>query len=187
MKTLINILVSIMILVPIASQAQPCHILKMADELELTEEQIEKLSESKIENKKAMIQLRADIKIAKLELREVMMNAKIDRKAALKKGDNISALKAQKMKKHLTEKLDRMNILTEEQRAKLHKMMKSRGHGMKGKGCHGKCNGDMRTSCHQHNEKSDCKQKAKKCYEKQMDSSTNFEIDDEYVKFESDE
>ena len=73
----------------------------------------------------------------KLEQREIMMAEEIDKKAALKKVEAISAFKASMAKKRMSARIDQLNILDAKQRAKIRRNMmlyggkgKGRGHGM---------------------------------------------------------
>jgi Spy/CpxP family protein refolding chaperone len=116
-------LAAIIILIPALSMAQDCRILQRADDLELTDQQVEQLQAAAMAQHKEMIQMRADFQKANLEMRELMMVEKIDRAKVLKKSDEISALKAKMTKKRLEGRLDRLNLLTDDQRAKLRKDM----------------------------------------------------------------
>ncbi|MCD6161118.1 MAG: hypothetical protein J7K40_01745 [candidate division Zixibacteria bacterium] len=129
MKTLFALLVSAILLAPSVIQAQPCHLLAMADELNLTDNQIEQLSASIIAFKKETVQIRADMKKAEIELQEIMLQKQINKKAALKKSDEISAMKAQMRKKQLSDRIDKLNILDGKQRAEVRKIMMLKGHG----------------------------------------------------------
>lgn len=135
MRYLITALVLAFLLVPAVSQAQMCKLLAMSDELELTDEQIQQIQDNTFALKKDLIQKRADLEKAKLELKQIMLVKQIDKKAALKKTDEISALKAELAKKKLSARIDRLNILNAEQRAKVRKMKMLKGHRGKDK-CH---------------------------------------------------
>ena len=65
MKTLIAILAAVIIAIPAVSQAQQCQLLRMADKLELTDQQIEQLQANSLAQQKDMIQLRAKLQTAK--------------------------------------------------------------------------------------------------------------------------
>jgi Spy/CpxP family protein refolding chaperone len=127
MKTVIATLAAIMFLLPAVSMAQQCEILRQADKLDLTDQQIEQLQASALAQHKEMIQLRADLQTAKLELRELMTNDSIDKGQVMKKSDEISGIKAEMAKKRLDGKINRLNMLTDTQRAKLRKDMMMRG------------------------------------------------------------
>lgn len=127
MKTLVAALAAMVILLPSMAISQECRLLQRADELKLTEQQIEQLQAAALANKKEMIQPRADLEKAKLELNEMMMAKNIDRKKALDKQKQISAIKGQIAEKRLAAKIDRLNILNDEQRARVRKDMMLRG------------------------------------------------------------
>lgn len=135
MKNLIAVLVATLVLVPAISLAQTCRLLDMADELKLTDQQIEAIQTNLMSHKKEMIQLKADLGKAKLELQEIMLAKEIDKNAALKKGDAISSIKATMAQKRLLAKIDRLNILTADQRSTVRKQMMLHGQG-RGKGMH---------------------------------------------------
>jgi Spy/CpxP family protein refolding chaperone len=123
MRTFVATLAAIIILIPTLSIAQDCRLLQRADDLELTDQQVEQLQAAAMAQHKEMIQMRADLQKAKLEMKELMMAEKTDRAKVLKKSDEISALKAKMAKKRLGGRLDRLNLLTDDQRTKLRKDM----------------------------------------------------------------
>lgn len=133
MRYLITTLVLAFLLVPAVSQAQMCKLLAMADELELTEEQMQKIQDNAFAVKKNLIQVKADLQKAKLELKQIMLAKEVDKKAALKKMDEISALKANLAKKRLSARIERLNMLNAEQKAKVRKMKMMKEHHGKGK------------------------------------------------------
>jgi Spy/CpxP family protein refolding chaperone len=134
MRNVILVLAAALILMPVVTQAQQCPIMGMADELKLTDQQIEQLQANAMANHKEMIQTKADLEKAKLELREIMMAKQIDKKAALKKQEAISAIKATMAQKRLANRIDRMNLLTDDQRAAMRKTMMRSGHKGRGMG-----------------------------------------------------
>lgn len=136
MRTAVAILAAILILIPAVSMAQQCRLLQRADELELTDQQIEQLQAAAMANHKEMIQVRADLEKADLELKEIMQAKQIDKKKALAKQKQISAIKDQMAQKRLSSKIERLNLLTDEQRAKVRKDMMLRGQGRQSRGSH---------------------------------------------------
>ncbi|MCP4582352.1 MAG: periplasmic heavy metal sensor [candidate division Zixibacteria bacterium] len=134
MKTLITTLAIIVLLAPAYALAQHGHFMGMADELELTDQQLEQMQMEKLAHQKEMIQVKADLEKAKLELKEIMIAKQIDKNAALKKRETISAIKAKIAKKRLAAKIDHLKSLTDEQRAKMRKKMMRRGHRGAGRG-----------------------------------------------------
>jgi len=144
MRNVILALAAALILMPVVTQAQPCPIMAMADDLKLTDQQIEQLQVNAMANHKEMIQLKADLEKAKLELQEIMIAKKVDKNAALKKQEAISAIKANMAQKRLANRIDRLNLLTDDQRATMRKGMMMRGHRGQGMGFGpGDCSGDM--------------------------------------------
>ena len=123
MRTFLATLAAVIILIPAISMAQDCRLLQQANDLELTDQQVEQLQAAAMAQHKAMIQMRADLQKANLEMRELMMAEKVDRARVLKKSDEISSLKAKMAKNRLEGRLDRLNLLTNDQRAKLRKDM----------------------------------------------------------------
>ncbi len=132
MKTIMAVLVVLFMFVPVISQAQQCRLLQKADELQLTDDQIEKIRANSFSQQKEMIQLKADLQRAKVEQKELMLANKIDKKAVLKKAEAISAIEAQMAQNKLAGRIDRLNMLTDKQRAKVRRNMMH--HGGKGKG-----------------------------------------------------
>lgn len=144
MRNVILALAAALILMPVVTQAQPCQIMAMADQLKLTDQQIEQLQTNAMANHKEMIQLKADLEKAELELKEIMLAKQIDKKAALIKQETISAIKANMAQKRLANQIDRLNLLTDDQRAMMRKGMMMRGHKGQGMGFgQGDCPGDM--------------------------------------------
>jgi len=134
MRNVILALVAASILWPAVSQAQRCQIMGMADKLKLTDQQIEQLQTNAMANHKEMIQIKADLEKARLELKEIMLAKQIDKKTALKKQEAISAIKANIAQKRLVNKIDRLSLLTADQRATMRKSMMRRGHKGHGMG-----------------------------------------------------
>ena len=87
------------------------------EKLDLTEIQKEKLHQIRIESKKKIIQMSADLKLAKIELHELMskdiMSKKLD--ATI---DKVADLKRKMFKAKIKTRVEMKKILTTEQRAK---------------------------------------------------------------------
>ena len=114
------------------ANAQPRGGMMMAvDELGLTDNQVDKLAEMRFEHQKEMIKKRAALKEARLELRQLMRNAEVDKKAALSRQEKLSALKADIAKTRLDHRLGMRAVLSAEQLDKWMKMQ--RKHGPRGK------------------------------------------------------
>jgi hypothetical protein len=130
MRNLIAFLIMIAIAMPAVAQAQQCRFLAMADELKLTDQQIEQLNSSLNAHRKEMVQYRANLQKAKIELNELMLAKKIDRQAALKKSSDISLIKSDMAKKALEYKIDRLNMLDDKQQNMVRQKMMLHGPGM---------------------------------------------------------
>jgi Spy/CpxP family protein refolding chaperone len=140
----ITILAAIVIsLVAVGLQAQAPKMACLSDEMKLTEAQEKQMQASFLTEQKEMVQLRADLEKAKIEMKEIMMSDNIDKAAALKKVDQISAAKTAIAKRKLSGHLDRLSILTPEQRKQCPKgpMMGEGRRGPRGEGC---CDKGMR-------------------------------------------
>ena len=98
-----------------------------ADELGLTDDQIDKLADMRFAHQKEMISKKAALKEAKLELRQLMRKTEVDRKAALAKQEKISAIKAEIAKIKLNNRLEMRNILTKKQVDEWLKMRRRHG------------------------------------------------------------
>jgi Spy/CpxP family protein refolding chaperone len=130
MKTLAAVIAILFLAIPAAVQAQQCRLLAMADELKLTDEQIEQITSNMTAQHKDMIQLEADLEKAKLEMRELMLAKKIDKNAVLMKSEAISQIKANMAKKRLAGQIDRLNLLTDQQRTMVRQQMMRNRPGM---------------------------------------------------------
>jgi len=122
-KALTLLMVSMMIfllLVPAAyAQKQKGQKEKGKTELGLTQEQKEKIRSARLEFQKEKIRLKADLKIAKLELRSLMADEKADKATIFQKIEEIGTLRTRLAKSQVEQKLALRDILTKEQRDKL--------------------------------------------------------------------
>jgi len=113
----------------------------MAEQLKLTDQQMEQMQNLRFQLEKDMIKPESDLKLARLEMKQIMMQPKIDENAALSKQASISAIKAEIAKLQLQHKIAASKILTADQLTqwkKMHRGMepfgrKGKGHG--GPGC----------------------------------------------------
>jgi Spy/CpxP family protein refolding chaperone len=96
-------------------------LIGMKDELELTEDQVEKLKTMKMERQKRAINDKAAVEILELELKELLSEETIDIKAVDGKIDRIASLKAKMHKDKIHTMVDSKNVLTAEQKEKLGK------------------------------------------------------------------
>jgi Spy/CpxP family protein refolding chaperone len=113
-KTFLAALVSVLLILPVAS-AQPWGNGKMADKLNLTDQQMEQMQNLKMQAQKQLIPRNADLKLAQLELKEIMMKSKVDEKAAQAQIDKISAIKTSIAKLKMQNMLAMRKVLTDEQ------------------------------------------------------------------------
>lgn len=138
MKRMTILATIIISLVAVGLQAQMMsNMMGLPDELKLTEAQAKQVHASVLAEQKDMVQLKADLEKARIDMREIMMSDNIDKAGALKKVDQISAAKAAIAKRKLSGRLERMSYLTPEQRQHCPKgpMMGEGGRGYKGDGC----------------------------------------------------
>jgi Spy/CpxP family protein refolding chaperone len=116
------------------ANAQPRGGMMMAtDELGLSKDQQNRFDEMRLQHQKDMIKKNADLKVARLELRDMMRTAKVDEKAALAKQDAISKMKADIAAAKLKHMLAMRNVLNADQLEKWMNMHHDRGM-FKGKG-----------------------------------------------------
>jgi hypothetical protein len=142
----IAVLATIIIsLVAMGLQAQTPKMACLSDEMKLTDVQEKQMQASFLAEQKDMVQLKADLEKAKIEMREIMMADNIDKAAALKKVDQVSAAKTAIAKRKLSGHLERISYLTPEQRKQCPRgpMMGEGKRGPRGEGCceKGKCDG----------------------------------------------
>ena len=94
-----------------------CRMLQVhADEISLTEEQLNKIDELCTEQKDLITRLHADMKILHDDLRAEMEKDESDRRIVSDISDEISAIRGQIMKSRLMLHLDIKELLTPEQR-----------------------------------------------------------------------
>lgn len=105
------------------------HVLGMAEELGLNESQTAKLRDIHHSDLKKQIALDAEIKIAELGFKKMMMEDASE-KELIKEADNISSKMAEKRKLHIKKHFRVKNVLTAEQWNSMKKLMSK---GMMGK------------------------------------------------------
>jgi protein CpxP len=124
--------------------AQPYGLGRMADKLNLSDQQQEQLENLKLQFDKDIIQKRADLKMARLDLKEIMMKTPIDEKAALKKQDQISSIRADIARTRLQHMIAAGKVLTADQLAQWKKMRRGMGERQgRGRKAGGPCCGMM--------------------------------------------
>ncbi len=95
------------------------HLGVMKEALGLTDEQVVKIEDIRTETRKKMIKTRAEIRVARIEMRELMHQEKIDRAAVDKKIQVISNLRTQAMRQGVDTRVKVHAVLTPEQRKKI--------------------------------------------------------------------
>ena len=123
----IALLGAVVLLFSVAYAQAPRHRLgDMADELGLTDEQMENIKDAQYDFRKAEIGLLADLKISRLELRRLMMQEKPDQKQITQLVDKIADNQKELLKNNIDRKLAMKEILTKEQFKKLTRMKAER-------------------------------------------------------------
>jgi len=110
---------------------RPYFYLHNAEALGLSAEQVKKLKNVIGDNKKGRIRDEADLKVARMELNELIENGG-DTKQVEKKIDEIAEIRKELLSKRVNMKLEARNILTQEQREKAKALMKDMKHFKKG-------------------------------------------------------
>jgi len=103
---------------------------EMADELGLTEEQMESMRDIQYNFRKAQIGLRAELKTARLELRHLMMEESPNQGQISKLVDKISGTQKELLKQRIDKKLAMKELLTAEQ---FKNVMRTRGDHRRGR------------------------------------------------------
>ncbi len=114
----------------------------LASELDLTPEQIQKMQASSEAQQRKAIQTRADIQIARLDLRKMMQADKPDAKAIEAQIDRIAGLRAGLEKSRVNAMLEFRATLTPDQQKKL-RDLRERGPSMRNPGGTQKKSGNM--------------------------------------------
>ena len=109
----------------------PGSLLHKKDELGLNDDQVTQIKELKSSSKKAKVRKSADIQILEIELKELLDEKSVDKKAVESKIDAIGNLRTQIIKDCVNTKLTAREILTDEQLQKLEKTKKSCDKGTK--------------------------------------------------------
>ncbi len=119
----------------------PERIERMADDLGLAPQALDKIKERLHAAKKEHVQLRAELDAAKLELHRLLDQDAPDKAAVLRQVDAVGQKKQAIEKLKIAALLDVRSMLTPEQRQKLRTLQEDRGRG-KGKKGKGKDRGD---------------------------------------------
>ncbi len=97
---------------------------RFADEIGLSENQLKKLKTIKLDAAKEAVAKRSEVKIAHIELRELIHNDNPDESAIKKQVEKIGRLKTDMMLAMVDKKLAVRKILTDEQQTKLKELRK---------------------------------------------------------------
>jgi len=92
---------------------------KMAEELEITDEQLETIREIRFEHQETMIDKRAELEKAKLEMEKLMVDEDFDRDKIYSQAEKIDEIESEIKLAGIDAKLRGMEILTDEQREQL--------------------------------------------------------------------
>jgi Spy/CpxP family protein refolding chaperone len=98
-----------------------------AKEIGLQEAQIDKIRSIRLSSQKEIIKLRAEVRIAQLELKELMSSDDPDKSKINKKIDETSALRAKIRKIEAGSRIDAQSVLTSEQKQLLKEWRMKRG------------------------------------------------------------
>lgn len=120
---------SSLLLLSVANAQPRGGMMMAADDLGLTDDQMDKLADMRFEHQKEMIKKRAALKEATLELRHLMRDAEVDKKAALSRQEKISGIKADIARTKLDHRLGMRTVLSTEQLDRWLKMCRKHGPG----------------------------------------------------------
>ena len=117
------------------------HILKFKDGMSLTAEQEQQLEDLKVTYKKGRITMKADVKLASIDLHEVLKNEKANLSDIEAEFNKLHALKTKLYMASIKAKRDAKAVLSDEQQArmdKIHERIKSHGGNMEHSGDYSK-------------------------------------------------
>lgn len=126
-KVIFALSMSSLLLISVANAQPKGGIIKAAHELGLTDDQMDKVADMRFEHQKEMIKKKAALKEARLELRHMMRNAEVDKKAALAMQEKISSIKADVARIKLNHRLEMRGVLSSGQLEKWMKMRRKHG------------------------------------------------------------
>ncbi len=110
---------------------------RMKERLELTDEQVTKIKEVLTEARKKKIALRADARIAGIDLRQMVTGETVEKAAVGAKVDAIAKIRGDRLRARADAVLAVREILTPEQIAKADRMLKRMLQGRGGRKGHG--------------------------------------------------
>lgn len=94
------------------------HLLKLADELELTEAQIEQLQKARTEFQLQMVDARAEMQKARIQLRSLKQDADVSKSTMFSAIDDLSERQAEIKKMQYVHRREMKSVLTQEQQEK---------------------------------------------------------------------
>jgi Spy/CpxP family protein refolding chaperone len=114
--------------------------------LGLTDEQVGRLHKMGVEAEKASVQMRADMELRHIELRELLRADNPDHDAIMQKLDDLNALRGKMEKQQVETLLSARSVLTPDQQKKVRAFMENGGPGggprmMEGRGGAGRVPG----------------------------------------------
>ena len=101
--------------------------------LNLTDQQVDRLHQIAVDSEKSSVKTRADLELRSIELRELLRADNPDHDAVMKKVQEISELRGQRMKQHMETLLTAKSVLTTEQQKKLRSFRENHGFGAPGR------------------------------------------------------
>lgn len=107
---------------------------RMQERLELTDEQVKKIKDVLTEARKKRIALRADARIAGIDLRQMVSGETVDKAEVGAKVDAIAKVRGDLLRARADAVLAVREVLTPEQIAKAENVLKRMLHGRKGRG-----------------------------------------------------
>ena len=143
MKRGILILAALSLMLPIGAMAQPGQRMhrpqmrmhqRFLERLGLSDQQKEQVRKLSIEHQKAQTEMMAKIRIARLDLREMLLDDKPDRSAIDRKISGISEMQNQAKLNTVHHLFAVYDLLTPEQQKKVKDLMTGMGMGMQGEG-----------------------------------------------------
>lgn len=103
------------------------------ERLGLSESQEQQLKELRLQHKRDAVRRQADLKIARLDLQELMSAPTLDERAITAKVKQLGALQSAAFEARMQARLEAQRLLTPEQRQKMRDMRQHRGDKMKGR------------------------------------------------------
>jgi Spy/CpxP family protein refolding chaperone len=104
---------------------------KIAQELGLSQEQVQKLEDLRYQNQKQMVDIRRDLQLKMLDIRREMGKDNPDPQVLDRLVDEAAAIRARQQKTRIHHLLDVKKVLTPEQWAKGRQMLMDRREGMR--------------------------------------------------------